>query len=142
MTGWSDLIVLHIDGSDHPESSSNSTMGWMNAFIKGFNSFEEVMIVIVAGLVRGPLHDDKTDNMDGYSIQRPLQSIEKTQNSQIDFDRDFHFLSSRRLRGSVRVDDRDRFREVSRFDAYSAIPIDRLIPEIAYLIGRSSKFGS
>ena len=141
-------VFVHVDGQLPLYDQANVTsLEWVDAFIKAFDETQNAKMSTLTIFVGGPI--DKKDlspvtggeavMQGGYSFLQPFQSAESSISHS-----DTMFIVSRRLQGVVRRDAFARLRDFALFHqgAYSTMPLDRLLPDVAYKIGCAKKYGS
>ncbi|GLC56441.1 hypothetical protein PLESTB_001105100 [Pleodorina starrii] len=84
------------------------------------------------------------DASDFPLVSRPVQSFELLGMGRVETDAHAPLLVARRLPGVVRRDRAERlgYKEALTVGGGGAILVDRLLPEVAYKIGRSPKYGA
>ena len=141
------MLILNVDGHtySHNQNPQITLLEWIDTFIKAYDQIPAAKASTFTVVALGPfMSTDMSQasemlNLDGYHIHRPLQSWQSPNSSPSSF-----FTVSHRLQGVTRRDNLHLLAEFSHFHqgAYCCMPLDRLIPDIAYKLGCSQKYGS
>ena len=141
--GSADMVVLHVDGHAAAKDAT-LLLAWVDTFVRAYDqigfSKSSTFTLLLLGPLTSPLFREERDLDDLYSfIQRPVQSAWKPK-----VDPGSFLVSVRRLEGVVRRDAFSRLGEFQRFlhGAYSKAPLERVLSDITYKMGYSSKYGS